>query len=124
MKRSDVFPSKYLQAADFETPQDLQIESLDLEMLEAQGEKPKEKGILTFTGLDKRLVLNVTNWDTLENLYGEESDDWSGKWITLYATTCRFGSKTVPCVRIKEEAPRRFDPPPIETATAEVNPLV
>ena len=41
------------------------------------------KPVLYFVGKDKRLVLNSTNTETLCNAYGDDSDGWAEKNISL-----------------------------------------
>ena len=115
MKKSDAFPSKFLAAADLEKPLDVQIQSVGFELLQLPGEKPKDKTVVTFAGDTKSLVLNVTNWNTIEAMHGPDTDDWVEKWITVHADKCQFNAKLVPCIRIKPEAPRPFVPPEDES---------
>lgn len=116
MKKSQAFPSKYLAAPDLEQPIDVQIQGVGFETLQVPGQKPEEKTVVTFAGDTKSLILNVTNWNTIEAMHGPDSDAWVGKWVTAHADMCDFQGKRVPCIRIKPEAPRVFDPPPIEAA--------
>lgn len=60
-----------------------------------------DKPILRFKGTDKGLILNKTNARTIGLTYGNEMDEWSGKQITLFATTCEAFGETVPCVRVR-----------------------
>lgn len=114
MKKSDAFPSKYLAAPDLEKPLDVQIHSVDFETLQVPGQKPEEKAVVTFEDDTKSLILNVTNWNTIEAMHGPDSDAWAGKWITVHADTCQFNAKLVPCIRIKSKTPRPFIPPEAE----------
>jgi hypothetical protein len=63
--------------------------------------KTEEKPVIFWRGKDKGMILNITNWDTLEEQYGPDSDDWTGQPMILYPTETRFGSKKVPCMRIR-----------------------
>jgi hypothetical protein len=50
----------------------------------------------------KEMVLNKTNARTIRRHHGNEMDEWSGKKITLFRSTCdAFGKKNVPCIRVK-----------------------
>lgn len=53
----------------------------------------------------QKMVLNRTNAKTIAKLYGPEVNEWVGKRITLYATTCKLGRDTVPCIRVRAEVP-------------------
>ena len=114
MKKSDAFPSKYLAASDLEKPSDVQIQDVGFETLQVPGQKPEEKTVVTFVGDTKSLILNVTNWNTVEAMHGPDSDAWAGTWITVHADMCDFQGKRVPCIRIKPDAPRPFIPPEAE----------
>ena len=54
---------------------------------------------------NKKLVLNKTNAKVIAGLLGYETDDWGGKRITLFATTCQAFGETVDCIRIRDKAP-------------------
>ncbi len=76
--------------------------------LVGQGGKSNKKPILFFEGKEKGLAINITNARTIAAMYGGSfrSEDWIGKWITLYPTTTTFGSNTVECIRIRPEIPK------------------
>ncbi len=65
-----------------------------------QGRKERV-GVVSFKEAKRRLVLNKTNRDAIVSLHGWETDEWAGKQVTLYATTTKFGSKRVPCIRVR-----------------------
>ena len=48
-----------------------------------------------------------TNAESIARLHGDESDDWVGKWITLYHDeTVSFGNRSVGGVRVRDEIPQ------------------
>lgn len=55
----------------------------------------------------KPMILNVTNSKSIAKLYGQFIEDWSGKQITLYATTTRLGQDTVECLRIRPKVAKK-----------------
>jgi len=75
---------------------------------ELQGEKGRKskKPMLKFVGKEKKLAINKTNGKTIATMYGPDTDDWAGKWITLYPTTTDFGGETVECIRIRPMVPK------------------
>jgi hypothetical protein len=76
------------------------------EMTGEQGRKSK-KPMIAFEGTTKKLAANATNCKAIVALYGSaETNDWIGKRITLFATTCEFGGKTVDCIRIRPSIPK------------------
>jgi hypothetical protein len=50
----------------------------------------------------KPLVLNRTNWEKIADISGsDESDDWAGTKVELYATTTSMNGKIIDCVRVR-----------------------
>lgn len=106
MKKHEAFPSRYLAASDFEEDQTLTIDRWSL--TDFDGDKGKEqKVILYFAETDKGLVLNKTNWGSIEKVTGsEDTDDWIGKQVTFYATQVPFGAEMVWSIRVREPKPK------------------
>ncbi len=103
MKRGDVFTNKYLNAENLSGHTvTVTIECTNMEdITNPQTGKTEKKAVTYFRGKEKGLVINQINWDSIVTMYGEESDGWPGRQITLFATTTPFGNKIVPCIRIK-----------------------
>jgi hypothetical protein len=70
----------------------------------------KEDHSLAYMVETKPLILNSTNSKTIEKLYGPYIEDWSGKRITLYASTTKLGSEMVECLRIRTKIPAEVKP--------------
>lgn len=106
MKKNEAFPSKYLNAGDFDEDQTLTIKEWSQE--EFEGDKGKEqKVILHFEETAKGLVLNKTNWGCIEKVTGsDDTDDWIGKQITLGAVEVQFGNDMVWSVRVRTPKPK------------------
>lgn len=96
MKGTDVFPSKYLKTSD------LQGRRAKVQMAFVQKEDmgDGEKPVLYFAGKEKGLVLNKTKWNAIGDLYGDDSDDWTGKFITLVPGKTTYQGKRVDCIDI------------------------
>jgi hypothetical protein len=101
MRRDEVFPSKYVRASDLPQPRVVTISNAAMEPMKNDG-KDVDKLVLTFRERIKPLVVNLTIFEAIEQLYGGETNDWVGKKIELHADRCRFGSKMVDCVRCRE----------------------
>lgn len=84
MKVDELFPSRFIKGEDVMKGKDgrvtLTLRSLTIEEM---GKDKERNPVLWFNGTDKGLVLGKTNAMTLKKLYGNESDDWAGKRITL-----------------------------------------
>ena len=126
-KMGDMFPSKWISADDFEedengNPVDLvaSISEVKIESLGIPGQPAAEKPICWFENLEKGLVLNKTNGKTIAAMYGNDTDDWAGKPITLYATEVNFQGTMTPCVRIRGKAPKKAPKAPTLRQPAKV----
>ena len=107
-KLSDMYPSNYLRAADFEDGDSvLTIKQVEEDSI-GQGKDAKDVWVCYFKEEDKGLVLNKTNSNTIATLYGDDTDDWAGKPVTLYATEVQFQDKMV------DGHPRPVKPPKVE----------
>ena len=97
-----MFPTDYVTAADLGgVDKTVTVASVVQEKLTMQGGVTEDAWILSFNEAKKKLVLNKTNAKLIAAHHGEESDDWIGKQITLYATQCKFGRDTVDCIRVR-----------------------
>lgn len=63
-----------------------------------------------FTDLDKGLVLNKTNADTIGGLYGTNTDAWVGKPIMLFTMPVDYQGKKVNAIRVRAPAPAQSSP--------------
>jgi hypothetical protein len=76
------------------------IERVEIEEIKSDSGKEK-KLVAHFAGKDKGLVLNRTNADTLNEIFGtDDYEQWVGG-VVLFPDTTMFGGKKVACVRIK-----------------------
>jgi hypothetical protein len=64
-------------------------------------------------------------WDTVAEICGEDTDDWSGGRIELYATKTQMGGQVVECIRVRaprDEAAKTATPPkPAEPEADDMN---
>jgi len=105
---NDAFPSKYLKAEDLEEG-DLIVKIKEAqfeEFTDQRTKRPDNKPVLYFSGEVKPLVLNKTNYKTITQLLGsDDTDDWTGRKIALYATEVEsFGEVTLG-IRVRLKAP-------------------
>jgi hypothetical protein len=105
-KVNDMHPSNYLKASDAEEA-DLVLTIKDLKQERiGQGKDADDKWVLYFEEQKKGLILNKTNTNTIAKLYGDDTDDWEGKRITLFATEVQFGLDMVEAIRIRSKPPK------------------
>ena len=96
MKSSDAFPSRFFKALNLKNkPRRVVIDHVGHEEL-----NDEEKHILYFRDEPKQLVLNKTNWETIEELHGD-SEDWPGQAIELFADKTTYQGKRTDCVRVR-----------------------
>ena len=80
MKISQVFPSKYLTAADLDGRSfTLTIKSVTIEEMITHDNKKVNKPVVWFDKAQKGFVMNVTNAHIVVALYGDETDDSEGQ---------------------------------------------
>jgi hypothetical protein len=99
ISKNTAFPKKYLKVEDLNGRKVPTV--IDRLVMEEVGDD--DKPVLYFEGdLVKPLVLNLTNWSTIEEIAGEtDTDKWSGAKIVLYTDKTTFQGKRVPCIRIQ-----------------------
>lgn len=114
MNINEVFPSKYLKAADLQGRQvTVKIERADQETI-----GDDRKLVIYFQGKEKGFVCNKTNANNIAFIYGPDTDDWKGCEITLFEAMVDFQGKTVAAIRVRApqrktqrpEAPQRQEP--------------
>jgi hypothetical protein len=106
MKLTDIYPSKYLKAADLQGKETI---AKILEVREEEiGMDKEHKPILYFHGSNKGLVLNKTNALMIGDHYGDDTDDWQGKPVILYSAWVDFQGRSTQAIRVRvptEEQP-------------------
>lgn len=122
MRISQIFPSKYITAADLNgKPFTLTIKSVTLEEMVTHENKREKKPVVWFSGAQKGFVMNVTNARIILALYGDDTDGWTGKRITLYPTQVRAFGEMQDAIRVREEIPAQAKPvaraPQVEEAS-------
>lgn len=102
MKIHEMFPSTYLCAADLrEREPEVVIDSVTTEKITSETGEINECYLIKFEKAQKAMVLNKTNAKAIATHHGDDSRQWKGKKITLYATTCKAFGEIVPCIRVR-----------------------
>jgi len=100
-------PSGFLFAHDLNGKDvTVQIEKVMAGQIQGEKGRKNKKPVVSFRGKSKRLALNKTNSKIIAKLYGNDVEQWAGKWITIYPTTTDFGGETVECIRIRTRVPQ------------------
>jgi hypothetical protein len=105
MRANEAFPAKYLKSSDVkERPRIAVISHIEQEKV-GKGQDAEEKHILHFEGDTKPTVLNRTNWDTLEEAFGD-SDDWAGHKVKIRTARTQFQGTPVDGIRLEAIVPK------------------
>lgn len=102
----------------------LTIERVTAGELTALGGRKSKKPLVYFKeGREKKpLAMNATNCKTVAALYGNDTDGWVGKRITLYPTTTTMAGETCECIRVRPTVPQQNtekQPAPTDPAESE-----
>jgi hypothetical protein len=98
-----MYPSDYLNAADLKGKEvAVTIGKVFIDDVpDPQGTKQK-KPVILFEGKVKKWPLPKTCARVISKRFGNDTEQWIGKQVTIYPTTCKAFGETVECVRIKE----------------------
>lgn len=78
------------------------IKSVAREVVTMAGGKKEECTVVQLVN-NKPFIINATNSKSIHRLYGPYIEEWTGKQITLHASTTKFGGELVECLRIRPE---------------------
>lgn len=96
MKIMDAFPSNYMKAHDLNGKE----WKLTMSRVEMENLGSDMKPVLYFHGAEKGLALNKTNTEMIVMMFGEETNDWSGREIVIKPDKTQFQGKVVDCIRV------------------------
>ncbi len=119
MDIENAFPSKFLKAAN------LGGKTIRLKMTNVVMEKlgDDERPVVYFNGTTKGLVLNKTNANVINEMYGRETDNWIGKDIDIYPTRVEYAGRMVDGMRVRIPAtPPKGKAAPVVTGHLDVPP--
>jgi hypothetical protein len=79
-KRDEIYGTgKYLKAADLDgTPLVLKIQATEVKEMKDFNGQPAKKLIVYFGRKAKPLIVNRTNFDSIMDVLGEDTEDWLG----------------------------------------------
>ena len=119
MKLNEIYTSN----SSYFKPDDVKANPpiLTIESVGTQTNKDKTTGedytqiVLNFVQSDKKLGLNFTNANTIaELLKSDDTDDWIGKTIELYATMVKVGAEQKLGIRVMPKLPEQIPFTPSE----------
>ena len=99
MKLNDVFPCEYFRAGDVTDGQDLIVTIEKVTTVSVTG---GEKRCLSFNEVDKKLLLNKTNWITIAEITGKDDDSlWIETRVRLVKKRVPFKGELVDAIRVQ-----------------------
>lgn len=101
MDISDVYSGDSLKAADLKGAEPTVVIA-DVEMKKFDN---GNKLVISFQGKKKTLVCNKTNANRIAFAYGNNTDNWIGKEITLFTDLVDFQGNTVEAIRVRAKKP-------------------
>jgi len=115
---NDYYGGSWIKADNLEGDTTLTIESV-----EPTTYRDGKSGLLVkFQGTDKKWSLNKTNTKSIAYLYGNDTDGWAGKPITIYKSVTDYQGTPTPCVRVRlqqDMPPQQRDNAPAPTPYVE-----
>ena len=92
----------YLKTSDFPKEQEVEVQSVSIEQFGREDDVDR-KAVVFFSGLEKGLVLNKINAETLKGIAGtDEMDDWVGLKLVIFTDpNVQFSGKRVGGLRIR-----------------------
>ena len=102
MKANELCPPPHMEAADLDGDTVVTIKGVDFAEV---GEEKQRKGVVWFEEFSRSMVINRTNLGRIIEHHGGDTDDWTGKQITLYQSETEYQGKTVDCIRVKRAKP-------------------
>ena len=121
MRMRDALPGKYLVGDDLDGDVTVTIERVVLEPFrDPRTRLATRQAVMYFLRAKRGLIVNRTNWRAIAELYGDESDNWTGKRITLISTMVDAYGKQTRAVRVRPVRPAA--PPLAETAVTSLAP--
>lgn len=105
MNINKAFPSKYLKVSDLDDVDvTCTIVRIALEDVGQGDEMPKP--VIYFEELHKGLVCNKTNATTIAKFYGDDTNEWLGRRITLWTNhDVQFMNDIVSAIRVRSRPP-------------------
>ena len=113
-KIGDMLESKFLKQSDVGRGLLVTVATCVQKNVAKEGADPEHKWCLTFRETDKPLVLNSTNIQLCQAIFGDDdTDHWIGKPLVLYVDpSVMYAGKVVGGIRVRRPKPGAVAPPP------------
>jgi hypothetical protein len=120
MKQNEAFPSKYLKKEDVPQPTTYTIATVTSTVLTSEENGDEQKVEMTFAEEgSKPAIVNRSNWATLEDAYGDDSDGWIGKPVEWFVDpSVMFKGKRTGGLRVRVQGQQPTTSFAVKDATA------
>ena len=99
---NDLFPSKYLKAADLKGRTiKVKIQKVEIEEI---GQDKTKKPVIYFDGTERGMVLNKTNGVEIAATHGDDTAGWPGQEIELFPAMVPYQGQNVAAIRCRAVA--------------------
>jgi len=106
MRMRDALPGRYLSGDDLDGEVIVTIDRIVMESFrDPRTRQESRKPVMYFQRAKRGLIINRTNWRTVADLYGDESDNWVGKRIALVSMMVDAYGKQTKAVRVRPTRP-------------------
>jgi len=98
-----LFPGRFIKAGEMHgKPVTLTLKSIYLDDLEKEDGTTKAQAVATFVEIKREWAVNRTNASALRAMWGDDTDAWLGKRVTLFPEPDTTGmSESGVCLRVK-----------------------
>lgn len=113
-KTSEMRESKFLKQTDVGRGLLVTVTACKAYNVAQEGAEPEHKWCLVFSEIDKPLVLNATNIQLCERIFGsDDTDHWTGKKLVLYVDpNVSYAGKLTGGIRVRAPKPGSVPTPP------------
>lgn len=113
-KTSEMRESKFLKQSDVGKGLLVTVATCKKYNVAQEGAEDEHKWCLVFAELDKPLVLNATNIQLCERIFGsDDTDHWTGKKLVLYVDpNVSYAGKLTGGIRVRAPKTAAVAPPP------------
>jgi hypothetical protein len=96
---SEMYPSRYLKAADVGRSRQLTVRKVHMEEV---GQERETKPVMYFMDETRGLILNKTNCNAAASiLRSADTANWVGKQLTLHVEAVHYAGRSTPGIRIR-----------------------
>ena len=117
--RDKYFPSKYLKPTDVEEDIDVTVNEVGEDSFKDDNGTDRLKPILFFAERVKPLILNKTNFDKIADVAGQDTDNWHGTRLVLFADKVPMRGKMVDTIRVRPAPKSKATKPAAEPVEAD-----